>query len=239
MAIFSWLNKSPPQKSEREARGNVSMSEAADGMGLPGTSIGRKSERNERREQLYEVVRDAMTRAGVLTASYKFKVLSLDARGANYLVMMDLSSQAADEVERLAEIEALIAQNAKARHEILVSAVYWRLNDHVTAGLTVKRTAAGAVAPTVLASGAAVAVAAAPPEVRPSVASKPMDVKELLNFKNAFAATALSAPLAASGEILKSGRRNAQKQPAFANTELLDFEDRASPLGVTQYGELN
>jgi hypothetical protein len=66
-----------------------------------------------------------------------------------------------------------------------------------------------------------------------------MDVKELLNFKNAFAATALSAPLAASGEILKSGRRNPQKQPAFANTELLDFEERASPLGVTQYGELN
>jgi hypothetical protein len=221
------------------------MSEAGDVAGPSGAATGRKSERNERREQLYEVVRDAMTRAGVLTASYKFKVLSLDSRGANYLVMMDLSSQAADEIERLAEIEALIAQNAKSRHEILVSAVYWRLNEHVTAGLTVKRTTGGAAVPpvltltAVLVPGPAVALAAAPAEVRPSAASKSMDVKELLNFKNAFAATALSAPLAASGEILKSGRRNAQKQPAFANTELLDFEDRASPLGVTQYGDLS
>ena len=66
--------------------------------------------------------------AGVLSASYKFKVLSLDSRGANYLIMMDLSSQAADEVARLSEIESLIAQNAKARFEILVSAVYWRLS---------------------------------------------------------------------------------------------------------------
>ena len=44
-----------------------------------------------RRELLYAVVRDAMTRAGVLSAGYKFKVLSLDARGRQFLVMVDLA----------------------------------------------------------------------------------------------------------------------------------------------------
>ena len=187
----------------------------------------RKTERSGRREQLYGVVRDAMTRAGVLSASYKFKVLSLDSRGANYLIMMDLSSQAADEVARLSEIESLIAQNAKARFEILVSAVYWRLNEHVTAGLTAKK-ASPAVAE--------VAAAGAAAQVAPGVS---LDVNEMMTFKNAFASAPKSAPLAASGEILRSGRRNPQPSTQFANTEVLENEERASPLGTTQYGDLN
>ena len=51
----------------------------------------RKQERMERRELLYAVVRDAMVRAGVLSSSYKFKVLSLDTHGRQFLVMVDLA----------------------------------------------------------------------------------------------------------------------------------------------------
>ncbi len=87
-----------------------------------------------RRELLYQVVRDSMTRAGVLSASYKFKVLSLDARGRQFLVMCDLARDYGGETSRLAEIEALIAQGAKTRHDILVTAVYWRMNEHVAIG---------------------------------------------------------------------------------------------------------
>ena len=58
-----------------------------------------------RRELLYGVVREAMVRAGVLSSSYKFKVLSLDARGRQFLVMVDLSHGAGGETGRLAEIE--------------------------------------------------------------------------------------------------------------------------------------
>jgi hypothetical protein len=72
----------------------------------------RKAERSEHREQLYAVVREAMTRAGVLSTSFKFKVLSLDSRGSNFLIMMDLVSSAAEESSRLAEIEALVMHNA-------------------------------------------------------------------------------------------------------------------------------
>src|SRR6188768_2986436 len=101
------------------------------GSALPGN---RKQERLERRELLYAVVREAMVRAGVLSSSYKFKVLSLDQRGRQFLVMVDLAQGAASETRRLAEIEAMVAQSAKARYDILVSAVYWRANEHVAIG---------------------------------------------------------------------------------------------------------
>jgi hypothetical protein len=94
----------------------------------------RKQERLARRELLYAVVREAMVRAGVLSSSYKFKVLSLDPRGRTFLVMVDLSQGSGSDTNRLAEIEAMIAQSAKARYDIVVSAVYWRANEHVAVG---------------------------------------------------------------------------------------------------------
>lgn len=229
MSLFGWFTKKAPATTARPLRG-------AGGVGVPesaaapgGQSARRKTERIERREQLYGVVRDAMTRAGVLAASYKFKVLSLDSRGANYLIMMDLSSQAADGVSRLTEIESLIAQNAKTRHEILVSAVYWRLNETVTAGLSAKKpdTAVPDAAP------------AFTQPARGALSRSALDADEVLNFKNAFASSPVPAPLAASGEILKSGRRNPNPPSQFANTEVLEGDERVSPLGTTQYGDLN
>lgn len=94
----------------------------------------RKQERMARRELLYAVVREAMVRAGVLSSSYKFKVLSLDPRGRQFLVMVDLAHGTGADTARLAEIEAMVAQSAKNRYDILVAAVYWRANEHVAIG---------------------------------------------------------------------------------------------------------
>ena len=94
----------------------------------------RKQERMARRELLYAVVREAMVRAGVLSSSYKFKVLSLDPHGRQFLVMVDLAHGTGADTARLAEIEAMVAQSAKNRYDILVSAVYWRANEHVAIG---------------------------------------------------------------------------------------------------------
>jgi len=104
------------------------------GSGGAAQPANRKQERMERREMLYGVVREAMVRAGVLSSSYKFKVLSLDPRGRQFMVMVDLAQGAASDTSRLAEIEAMVAQSAKARYDILVSAVYWRANEHVAIG---------------------------------------------------------------------------------------------------------
>jgi hypothetical protein len=86
----------------------------------------RRSERNAKRELLFQAVRESMVRMGVLSTSFKFKVLSLDQRGRSFLVMIELSAEFSGEVEKLAEIENIIAQTARHRYEIMVQAVYWR-----------------------------------------------------------------------------------------------------------------
>lgn len=152
MSLFSWFSRKPdPAKSRTAAEpsglfnadATVPLQPGRQGKPLvepplPEHAANRKNERMERRELLYSVVRDAMVRAGVLSASYKFKVLSLDQRGRQFLVMMDLAREYGGETARLSEIEALIAQTAKTRYDILVTAVYWRINDHVAVGIPQK-----------------------------------------------------------------------------------------------------
>ena len=150
MSLFSWFSRKP---SPSKPRSPIEPSGLLNADATVPLAVGRnpaleprpvehaanrKNERMERRELLYTVVRDAMVRAGVLSASYKFKVLSLDQRGRQFLVMMDLAREFGGETVRLSEIEALIAQTAKARYDILVTAVYWRINDHVAVGIPQK-----------------------------------------------------------------------------------------------------
>lgn len=122
----------------------------------------RRGERTERRELLYTAVRDAMVRAGVLSAGYKFKVLSLDQRGAQFLVMMDLAPEYSGDMERLAEIETLIAQSAKARFDIVVPAIYWRTNPQIVVGTAVRLAATATQAPVRVPEFAAPAMPATP-----------------------------------------------------------------------------
>ena len=145
MSLFSWLI--PGRKSAKpdpESSGLSSADEtrpvarsAKDGPANNAQPANRKSERMARRELLYSVVRDAMTRAGVLSSGYKFKLLSLDARGRQFLVMVDLAQLHGGETARLAELEASIAQKAKSRHDILVTAVYWRMNASLSASSSI------------------------------------------------------------------------------------------------------
>jgi hypothetical protein len=149
MSLFSWF--SPARKSKREARPSVlpdsgfsridSTKPAHGAQHAPaaqhdpaGRTSQRKHDRLAHREQLYAVVRDAMVRAGVLTSSYKFKVLSLDPHGKQFMVMVDLAQGALNDSARMAEVEAMVAQSARAKYDILVSALYWRVSEHVAVG---------------------------------------------------------------------------------------------------------
>ena len=189
MSLFSWFSRKPAPPKPRSAAepsgllnadATVPLQPGRQGKPLveplpPEHAANRKNERMERRELLYTVVRDAMVRAGVLSASYKFKVLSLDQRGRQFLVMMDLAREYGGETVRLSEIEALIAQTAKTRYDILVTAVYWRINDHVAVGIPQKGVAPqGAALPLQAASTAVrrppAAAATAPAPLAPSPA---------------------------------------------------------------------
>jgi len=162
----------------------------------PEHAANRKNERMERRELLYTVVRDAMVRAGVLSASYKFKVLSLDQRGRQFLVMMDLAREYGGETVRLSEIEALIAQTAKTRYDILVTAVYWRINDHVAVGIPQKGVAPQGAALPVPAAPVAAAPVRRPPVAAPAPVVAPAN--PIFPIASAPAPAPTAAPVAAA-----------------------------------------
>ena len=126
MSLLSWLfpkpNRTRPAHSEPASTGtHRKVPRGGTAATAESASARRRADRAARRELLYAVVREAMVRAGVLSASYKFKVLSIDGDGLQYLVMIDLGRDAQAHPSQFPEIEALIAQSARARHDILVS----------------------------------------------------------------------------------------------------------------------
>ncbi|WP_332776083.1 hypothetical protein [Polaromonas sp.] len=200
-------------------------------------SEGRKTKRHARRELLYVAVRESMTRAGVLSASYKFKVLSLDQRGNQFLVMMDLAQEFGGQTERLAEIEAMIAQTAKARFDIRVTAVYWRMNELVSVGRPIRASQPAALAP-----AAPAFTDAAPPQARPGAPRyEPIQADEVAAFKQALAAASAQG-LASLPETSAPhrGPRSYTLLTGFEDTEMAEEDASTSPaLSTTQYGDLN
>jgi hypothetical protein len=218
----------------------------------------RKNERMAHRELLYAVVRECMGNAGVLSSGYKFKVLSLDARGRQFLLMVDLAREHGSETSRLAEIEATIAQSAKLRHDILVTAVYWRMNEHVAIGLSTGQAArhaatgvaASASAPVPLESRAddldreGLALDSSPAPLTPVARGRfdPIDADEVAAFKQALAA-GVARPSPATGArsfdgTAVQGPQSYTLLTGFEDTELPD-QRRTPALSSTQYGDLN
>jgi hypothetical protein len=182
----------------------------------------RKGARLEQRELLYAVVRETMVRAGHITSGYKYKVLSLDSHGRQYLIMMDIKQDLQSQASALSKIELLLTQEALTRHNIQIAGVYWRCMEPKTpdapkplsADTSVKFAAAAA-------TPVASAVATATP-VKPAPAD-PAATKEALE-------KALSKPREKRNEVAPS---------AFPDTLLLDHDEHEFPLGATQLGGLN
>lgn len=88
-----------------------------------------------RREMLFEAIKVTMQAHGILSASYKFRVVRNDRRGHHYMVLVDLSTDFLDNREgspaRLAEVGAAIIKNAAARYDLLVGGVYWQVNEQI------------------------------------------------------------------------------------------------------------
>jgi len=179
----------------------------------------RKLERNARRQKLYAVVRDAMLQAGVLTSSYKFKVLSLDSRGRQFLVMVDLAGEPGD-TDRLAGIERAIAQAAQARHGITVKGVYWR-RDRQIGDRPGRPAAAAAAAP---------AAAARADESAPGA-------DEVAAFEQALAEGRTRPTAVAFDGTPVQGPQSYTLLTGYEDTEQPPYEHQPA-LSATQYGEL-
>ncbi len=198
--------------------------------------------RHARREQLYVAIREAMTRAGVLSASYKFKVLSLDQPGNEFLVMMDLVKATSGSPEELAGIEELIAQNAKARFEITVPAVYWRLDERPADKSFLHSREESATATATLRGSDAVAAARA--ALRPghpgTARYEPIEADEVAAFKQALQTASPQGGMVATaqGSKTRSGPRSYTLLTGFEETEM-PMLNLYSALSNTQYGSLN
>ena len=194
--------------------------------------VNRKTERLERRELLYDVVRQSMTRAGVLSASYKFKVLSLDPRGRQYLIMMELANHMAGETGRMMEIESLIGQTARARHDLVVTAVYWRVNEHAGAALSRPQLPASAQGAGRVPAPAVAGASAGAPRI------DPMYLDEAVVLKQLVPGGSQAAALTGSGQVVVSWPDTVTIAD-FEDTERVAREVRKSPLSGTQYGDLS
>lgn len=277
MSLLSWLSPKkthraslPPETSGLKAdatrpvhaKGSAAAAKAA---AADAEHAGnRKGERMARRELLYSVVRESMVRAGFLSSSYKFKVLSLDQRGRQFLVMVDLAGRHGSDTIRLAEIEALIAQSAKARYDILVTAIYWRTNEHVAVGMPAPQSFQTS-SPAPLTSGPVpletpsqpAALTAAPSRPAPLESGmpprkapprfEPLQDDEVKAFKKALAAAAAAGlPTVAAHAAAQDPEPAGQKGPrsytlltGYEDTEMPDQDVRNPALSATQYGDLH
>lgn len=183
-----------------------------------GNKKGKSEEGNRAcRDQLYEVIREVMTRSGVLSASYKFKVLALDKQASSYLVMVDLSSVPTGSAFRPADTEEKIVQRAMRRYRIAVSAVYWRL--HATsAACKIPDASAGYI----------------------DDSARLAQPEEIKAFQQAMlAAAAPVAPVGKKTDAKAVSRSHAPKHlHDFEDTEVTSSISNAA-LSTTQYGQLH
>ena len=198
-------------------------------------SEARKVIRHARREQLYLAVREAFTHAGVLSATYRFKVLSLDLAGNEFLVMVDVDQSFDHRAAKLADIEARIVQTAKTRYEIRVTSVYWRISTSASTG-GIKAASKDVVQAAAVSNPGAVNP---PPQKTPNFRYDPIQADEVAAFKQALAvASVTSLVLDDAAGKARSGPRSYTLLTGFEDTEM--SESATTPvLSATQYGDLN
>lgn len=240
MSLFNWFSGKSGAADGEDSAPSVREKAAHAGRqpAIDPTQRGeeRKVKRHARREQLYVAVREAMTRSGVLSASYKFKVLSLDQAGNQFLVMMDLGQDFGAQIDKLHEVEHEIVQTARARFEILVTSVYWRVEQATPAARhehDAGRTAA--LHPPLGTAAAAVAAA----RKKPAARFEPIQADEVAAFKQALAAASAASPVGASQNAKgRGGPRSYTLLTGFEDTEMPD-SPAVPALSATQYGDLN
>lgn len=264
MSIFNWFSGKAGPVHPAPARAQADSDSSGltrDKLSAPGSSRppggevrsgAHKSQRHAMRELLYSAVREAMIRAGVLSGSYKFKVLSLDPRGEQFMVMMDLAKEFGADAERLAEMEVMIAHSAKSRYNIRVTAVYWRLNEMVSvarpAGAPQLHSRPAPLYHAEAAPAAEVlpgpALAAAVPEAvlaveKPAVKRyEPIQADEVAAFKQALAAASAHGIPAESVPSSRGGPRSYTLLTGFEDTEMPEAPAMVPALSATQYGDL-
>ena len=195
---------------------------------------GLRQQRAGRREQLFALVRENMIRMGVLSSHYKFKVLTLDPAGEQFIVMVDwqpgaLGADPTFEKQFEAGLQHLLVERQQG---FKVKAVYWR--GHVEASVATSL-------PPVRAPRAATPASPAPvaPALHREEQVSEDELKALQAALREAGASAAPAP----------GARTPRRSPPPALQDTPDFEPTINTegqpgtefgaLSETQYGKLS
>lgn len=235
MSLFSWLFSKSPAQTNPPVDLHDRLSSTPSAPVPPDPMEELKQQRHLNRESLYEVVRDVMLRSEVLTSHYKFKVLSLDTRGRQFLVMVDLLNDTTLPPHRWSGVEQLMTMTALQHHDLQVKGLYWRLMmQPTTATVAVAATSETAV------SKAPETTLTSAPIAAPIHGFEPINQDEVLAFKKAIAgATPADEAAPAAGRVVSSGPRMAPPAHGYEDTQLLEPEPGVSPLSKTQFGGLD
>lgn len=244
MSWFDWLKRKPdPHAGDSTHAMDLSPADPTDStFKSTGPEVDFKVQRQSRRENLYSVVREAMIRSEVLASRYKFKVLSLDTHGRQFLVMVDLMDANALPASRFLAVEQLIVSHAAQQHGLFVKSVYWRSNEALPeaqhAPTASARPEVREVPPVAVPLPAAAPVAPISAPLRPKKAYEPIDQDEVLAFKKAIGALPGDSVKAQPGQVRSSVARKPGYVMGYEDTQLLDQDDVGAPLSRTQFGEL-
>jgi hypothetical protein len=113
------------QMPERRRKSTPSTGTAATKILNPAHSR-RRSDRAARRDLLQAVVREALADLGVLSLHYKFKVMSVDQEGTQFVVLVDLSLAFSADIPLLKKMEMAIIHRALSQRQLTINAVFWR-----------------------------------------------------------------------------------------------------------------
>jgi len=242
MSFLSWFGKKEQAHYAATAPGSdLLQSDATQPLSsalnapAPLPPLARKSERHERRDLLYGVVRECMTAAGLLSSTYKFKVLSLDSSGRKYLIMMDIPRDYFAKPEQFSDMEGSIARGAKDRYDLLVTAVYWRMNESATAASVYPSSAAHKAAHP---APVAAPVPEAPPVHRtPEPVAATPALQELQDEVLAFKQALASGATPAVSVPMLDDDPDTQIAPGNDFSDTVPY-DNTPALGPTQFGKL-
>lgn len=230
MMLLNWFS---PKKSAASRKGQSPRPRKSFGQTTLPLISPRRGRRILRREQLFSVVRESMIRAGVLSSSYDFKVITLDANGDSFMVLVDLALPADVMPDPyLLEIERWIQASAQSRHDMKVGAVYWRRKAvHDQHGIALKAAVAAQTQREARASAPMPLPAsdtAIPPPPRDHLEGRaqPVARDEIEAFRHAIESAQL--PLQGS----------AAEADAFAQHPVPESHSGFDALSETQYGKL-
>lgn len=220
MAIFAWLAKKPavswlpkPRRASSSAKEFGAVAGAQPLRAQPKSLVqtdgaSARTRAAPRRELLYATVREALAAAGMPSAYYQAKAVSLDGGGQQFMVLMDVAGPPGIDAKRLNQLEALMVQAVNAQAGITLAGVYWRIDPQALlartaswpgrAGVAARKTAPGGALPATPAtapasSAAAGAAGARTGQQRPSRMREifaPIEADELAAFKRAKAKAA-------------------------------------------------